>query len=110
MVRVEPDEVVGSGWLETHDITTLGIQAKLCILVNQRCHFQLDCAFFLVNLLSEGKFLGLLGLTTGVATTSSETTGGVNPSLDFEAVVGLDFLPFVSFLRRVKREVATHLE
>ena len=110
MVRVEPDDVAGSGWLETQDITVLGIQEKLCILVNQRCHFQLDLAFCLVNSLREGNFLGLLGLTTGVATSSLETTGGVNPSLDLEAVVGLDFLPLVSFLRRLNSEVATHLE
>ena len=110
MVRVEPDELGGSDWLVAHGIITLGIQAKLCILVNQRCHFQLDLALLLVKSLSEGKFLGLLGSTKGVATTSLETTGGVNPSLDFEAIVGLDFLPFVSFVRRVKRKAATHLE
>ena len=110
MVRVEPDDIVGSGWLETQDKTVLGIQAKLCILVNQRCHFQLDLAFCLVKLLIEGNFLGLLGSTIGVATTSLETTEGCNPSLDLEAIVGLDFLPLVSFLRRVNSLVATHLE
>ena len=55
-------------------------------------------------------FLEELLATTGVTISSLETTLGLSPSTDLEALVGLDFLPDVRFLLRDKREFATHLE
>ena len=110
MVRVEPEEVVGSVGLEAHILTILGIHLKLCVLCNQRCQFQLDLAFFISNSVTVGMILEVLFATTGLTISFLETTQGISPSTDLEALVGLDFLPNVRFLRRDKREFATHLE
>ena len=93
---MEPEGVVGSVGLDAHIVIILGIHLKLCVLTNQRCQFQLVCAFFLVNLLSDCMFLEVLLATTGVTTSSLETTIGLIPSTDLEALVGLDFLPFLN--------------
>lgn len=98
MIRVESKEVVGSFGLEGHTLNILGIHIKLCVLCNQRWQSELVRSFFLVNLLSYGRFLGVLFTTTGVTTSFLETTLGLIPSEDLEAIVGLYFQPDVCFL------------
>ena len=105
---MEPKEVVGSVGLDAHIFIILGIHLKFCVRANQRCQFQLDCAFFLKKSLGDGMFLELFSATTGATTLSLETTFGIFPSTDLEALVGLDFLPDARFLWLDKREFATH--
>lgn len=61
-----------------------------------------------MNSLGEGIFLELLFSTMGVTTALFETVLGGFPNMYLEAVVGLEGVPNVHFLLRVKRELATH--
>lgn len=97
-VRVEPEEMVGSCWLETQVFNSLGIHLKFGLYCNQRCQFQLVFALFLVNALAFGVFLELLILSVGVTTTSFETVVGVLPKVDLGAVVDLEGMPDLRFL------------
>ena len=70
---MEPEEIVGSCWLETQIFNNLGIHLKFGLYCNQRCQFQLVFALFLVNALAFGVFLELLIAALGLTITSFET-------------------------------------
>ena len=69
-VRVEPEEVGGSVWLESHKLSNLGIHLKQCDRCNQRCQFQLVFAFLLVNALGDRTVLEALFSTMGITTST----------------------------------------